>query len=343
MGLDKILNKITSGLTGDSTKDIQYLKNQAEKYKKHKDAKEILRACGRLIHKFISDEEKKELERLIDSDRKDIEASIKEIRFNALKGNIKKAYKLSEALVSKMEASMMFENDTVSEYFVFDHLFEKVLYDYYNSPHKELREAPIPYGEIFYMHGNILFEMKCILEARKYLEKALRWNPASCTIAFEYIETFKAEKQWDMFFELTKEQHKYAYKPQDIARCFRNLGYYYIEVEEYLVAAVCYMLSLSYEQTPFAQSQLDYIEQVAPGTYLKVKVELLEQYEKQYGLPRGAHSDVIGLAYTYGHKALEKGELELASYFLEIFCDLIDDEDVMELLSMIQEKLAKED
>lgn len=45
----------------------------------------------------------------------------------------------------------------------------------------------------FYMHGNLLFEMKRIPEAREYLKKALRWNPASCTIGFEYIETFKAE------------------------------------------------------------------------------------------------------------------------------------------------------
>ena len=342
MDLEKILKEITSGLSGDKEKDMQYLKEQSEKYKEHEYAKEILRACGRLMFELIPDDKKKELERLIDNDAKGTEATIKEIRFNVFEGNIEKAYKLSETLVSKIEAAPMFENDAASEYFIFDNLFEQILYAYYNRPQKDLRRATIPYGEIFYMHGNLLFEMKRIPEARAYLEKALRWNPASCTIAFEYIETFKAEKQFDKFFELTKEQYKYAYKPHDVARCFRNLGYYYIEIKEFSVAAACYLVSMFYEQSQFAQSQLYYIEQIAGEDYQKPTAELLEQYEEQYGLPRGAHSDVIGLSYAYGHKALEDGELELAAYFLEIFCGLTDDENEMKLLAEIQAKLPKE-
>lgn len=343
MDLEKILKEITSGLTGDSAKDMQYLKEQSEKYKEHEYSKEILRACGRLMYELIPSDKKKELEHLMNNDAKGTEATIKEIRFNVSEGNIKKAYKLSEALVSKMEAAPMYENDAVSEYFVFESLFEQILYTYYNRPQKDLRRANIPYGEIFYTHGNLLFELKRIPEARKYLEKALRWNPASCTIAFEYIETFKAEKQFDKFFELTKEQYKYAYTPHDVARCFRNLGYYYIEIEEFSVAAACYLVSMFYEKNQFAQSQLYYIEQIAAEDYQKPTVELLEQYEEQYGLPRGAHSDVIGLAHAYGHKALEDGKLELAAYFLEIFCGLTDDKEEMKLLEKIQEKLQKEE
>ena len=142
---------------------------------------------------------------------------------------------------------------------------------------------------------------------------------------------------------MTKEQYKYAYKPQDVARCSRNLGYYYIEIKEFSVAAACYLVSMFYEQNQFAQSQLYYIEQTAPEGYQKPTVELLEQYEEQYGVPRGANLDVIGLAHAYAHKALEDGALELAAYFLEIFCGLTDDENEMKLLAEIQEKLSKEE
>ena len=341
MELDIILQKIASGLSGDSEKDIKYLKEQSERYKKHKYAKEILRACGRLMYDCVPYDDKEKLSQAIQNDTKDMEATMKEIRFNVFEGDIEKAFKLSEALVAKIEQAPMFENDKVSEYFVFDNVFEEILYVYHNQPKKDVRQATIPYGEIFYMHGNLLFELKRISEAREYLKKALRWNPISCTIAFEYIETFKAENQLEKFYELTRKQFKYAYKSEDVARCYRNLGYYYIEKCEYSVAATCYVISMLYdEENQFAQSELYYIEHTAPEGYEKPTVELLEKYEEEYDLPRGADSDVIGLVNAYSHKALEDGQLELAAYFLEIFCDLTEDEDAIKLLEEIRHKLS---
>lgn len=342
MDLEKILKEITAGLSGDNKRDIAYLNEQCEKYKEHEYAIEILRACGRLIYDIIPNENKEELERLIDNDAKGTEAVIKEIRFNVFEGKIDKAYKLSEALITKIEAEPMFETDAVSEYYTFDNLFEELLYDYYNRPQKDIRRATIPYSEIFYIHGNLLFEMKRIPEARVYLKKAMRWNPANCTIAFEYIETFKVEKQLEEFYELTKKQFKYAYKAQDVGRCFRNLGYYYIEKNEYSIAAACYVVSKLYDcENQFADSQLYYIEHTAPDGYEVPTVELLKKYEEEYGLPRGADSDVIGLAHAYGHKVLEDGNLELAAYFLEIFYGLTEDEETSKLLIEIKEKLSK--
>lgn len=44
--MNKILREITSGLLGDTEKDIAYLREQCEKYKKHEYAQEIIHACG---------------------------------------------------------------------------------------------------------------------------------------------------------------------------------------------------------------------------------------------------------------------------------------------------------
>ena len=343
MDLDRILKEITAGLSGDDKKDIAYLKEQCEKYKNHEYAQEIVRACGRLMFELIPDDKKKELELVIDNATKGMEATMKEIRFNVFEGNIERAFKLSEVLVSKVEAAPMFENDAVSEYFTFDNVFELVLYTYYNRPKKDIRNATIPYSEIFYMHGNLLFEMKRMAEARDYLKKALRWNPASCTISFEYIETFKAEGKLEEFFELTNKQFKYAYMPKDVARCFRNLGFYYIENKEYSVAAACYLISMFYDhENNFAQSQMYYIEQIAPEGYQKPTVELLKQYEEQFGLPRGADDDVIGLAHAYSKKAIEDGKPELGVYFFEIYCGLTNNEEALKLLAELKEKISRE-
>lgn len=214
MNPDNILREITSGLTGVPENDIPYIKEQMEKYKNHKLSKEILRVCGRIMFDLIPNDEKKELEQAISNDAKGLEATIKEIRFNVFEGNLDKALKMSEALVNKVDGIPMFDNDTASEYYCFNSAFEEILFEYYNRPERTIRRAEIPYGEIYYIHGNLLFELKRIPEARIYLEKSLRWNPASCPVAFEYIETFKAEGKTDKFFELTKAQFKYAYTPE---------------------------------------------------------------------------------------------------------------------------------
>lgn len=344
MDLDEILKIITAGLSGDSEKDVAYLQEKCEEYKNHKYSQEIIRACGRLIFELLSDDKKEELTKIIDDDLKGTQATLKEIRFNVFDGKLEKALKLSEALVSKIEETPMFQNDSASEYYTFNSIFEQVLYIYYNRPQRDIRNSTIPYGEIFYIHGNLLFEMKRIPEAREYLKKALRWNPTSCTIGFEYIETFKVEKDLDSFFDLTKKQLKYAYKPEDVARCFRNLGYYYIEIKEHSVAAACYLISMFYDgESTIAQSQMYYIEQTAPKDYKQPTATLLEQYEEQYGLPKGADEDVIGLSYAYSEQALKDGEQELCVYFLEIYCGLTDDENAVKLLEELKGKLLSTD
>ena len=102
MDFDKILKQITAGLSGENAKDIAYLKEQCEKYKEHEYSQEIIRACGRMMYDLLPYDKKKELELLIDNDAKGTEATMKEIRFNVFEGNIENAFKLSEALVSKI-------------------------------------------------------------------------------------------------------------------------------------------------------------------------------------------------------------------------------------------------
>ena len=343
MSLDTILKEITAGLTGNSKDDLAYLKSQMEKYKDHELSQEILRACGRLMYELIPDDKKKELENLIENDAKGTEATIKEIRFNVFEGNIEKAFNLSEALVSKIEKAPMFENDSASEYYSFNELFQEILYDYYNKPKRDIRKATIPYAEIFYIHGNLLFELKRLPEAREYLKKALRWNPASCKIAFEYIETFKAAKDYEKFFELTKEQFKYAYRREDVARCYRNLGFYFVEKEEYSVAAGCLLSSLLYEaDNKMAQSELYYIQEKAPN-YDKPTPELLDKYSEKYGYPVRACEDVIGLAGAYGKHALDDNQIDFAIYFLEIYCGLTDDSDAIAVLEQLKAQRNEED
>ena len=335
---DSIMSKITSGLTGDLAADKKYLREQMEEYKSHEMGTEILRACGRLMYDLIPADKKEEISKVIGNELKSIESTLDEIRYNAYKNDIVTAMKLSEALVEKVDRDPMFKNDAVSEYFTFNEFFEELLYACYNDLSKSIRRAEVPFADVYLQHGSLLFEQKRYLEARDVLEKARRWNPASAKIAFEYMETYKVVGANERFAELTKEAFKYAFRPQDVARCYRNLGYYFIEKELYKEAAGCYLMSLQFDRdNKTAQSELYYIRTKAPKGFKEPTLDELREYGAKYGFPIGADDDVLGIACAYGKHFAENGQVDGAIYCLGIAYGLTGDESIKEAIDQLQQ------
>lgn len=217
---EAIMKSITGGLVEDPETNIKYLHEQCEKYKDHEYGKEIVRACGRLMYEIIPEDKKAELDKAVGKDQMGFDAALEEIRFNIYKKDYDKALKLTEDMVHKYEELDLFANDAVSEYFCFSEPMEEILYSYYNEPEKDIRRAQVDYALLYMQYGSLLVEMKRIDDAAAALEKAKRWNPASTMIAFEYAETFKIRGMIDKFAELTKGVFKYAFRPEDLARCY---------------------------------------------------------------------------------------------------------------------------
>lgn len=335
---DVIMWEITSGLTGDPSKDMPYLKAKCEEYKDHEMAQEIFRACGRLMYEMIPDEKKEKLNKAINNNSTGTDAVLEEIRFNIYKKDYDKALKMTEDLVKKIEELNMFQDDQVSEYRLFDELFEEILYQHMYKPTKDLRRAQIPYTEIYALYGSLLVEFKRVEDARNALQKGLHWNPMNFQIMSEYIETFKMEGNIDRFFEKTLEAFKIAIHAPEVARCFRNLGYYFIEKKLYSEAISAYLLSARFDkESKQVQSELYYISQVA-GDIKNPSFNVIKKYAKKYGFPIGADDNVLVLAYAYGKHFLEKGKNELARYFMSILYELMQDDEVKKILDSIPDQ-----
>ena len=265
-----------------------------------------------------------------------IEASLDLVRFNIFKKNYDNALRIIEELVTKIEDMGAFEDDQVSEYHVFDEPFEEFLYQYRAKPEKDLKQAQIPYTEIYLLYGSLLVEMKRLSEARVELEKGLRWNPVSFCIMSEYIETYKMSGELGTFFKLTKEAFKLAFRSDDLARCYRNLGYYFVEKELWSEAIACYLLSLQYEtDSRQAQSELYYINSITNGEVAEPSLEEVMEYGIRYGFPIGADDDIVGLSLSYGKEFLDQNEPDTARYFLSIAYDLTGREEIAEMMGRI--------
>ena len=341
MDFDKIMQEITAGLSGDNQRDIGYLKEQMEKYKNHEYGKEILRACGRLIYEKLPDEVKNKVNQVAENEDLGIKATLDEVGYCIYKKDFDKALNLMEALVSRIEEahkSGLFQDDAVSTYHNFDELFEEILYRHLNESEKEVRRCPMPFHQVYARYGALLFEMKRYEEAEKALETAIRWNPVFTDAMFERAECHKALGNLEVFFNLTVEAFKYAFRPKAVARCFRNLGYYFVEKELWDEAVACYIASMDYEKDALnAQSELYYIQRKAGRQIPPPAQEAFESYGEKYGFPVHPSEDILGIPYAYGKHAAELGNSDAARYFWTVFYDLTGSTEIKSLIDSLPE------
>jgi len=333
---DTIMKDITGGLSGNPKKDIAYLKEQMEKYKDHEYGKEILRACGRIMYEVIPDEMKTELANALDKDGMGLESALEEIRFCIYKKGLDKALKLMEALVAKYEELDMFADDAVSEYHNFRELFEEILYKQIYKPEKDVRRAEIDYSELYLLYGSLLVELKRYADAEVELKKAMRWNPSNASIAFEHAETFKPRGMMEEYYQATMDAFKIAFHPAELARCYRNLGYYFVEKKDYPTAVCCETFSLQFEKSDMVQSELYYISVQDKSVNIDPDMDAIENCFKEKGIPFGPDDDILGLAYQLTKLCIKNKNKESAEYFISIILGFFSNIELEEMYEVIQ-------
>ena len=339
---EKIMSEINSGLTGEPEKDMAFLNEQTNKYKDHKYGKEIIRACGRLMYDVMPDDVRKKLEKLTDDYSSRIDDSLNQAEQFLFKKDFEKALKVIEDLIFELDENQPYRDDEVSEYYNFDEYFEEVLFKELNNPEKEIRRVPVPYTRIYNMYGYTLYELDKFDEAKKCLEIGLGWNPVSFKLMAEYCEILKIKDDMENFFKLTLNAFKIAFRPQNVARCFRNLGYYFAGKELYSEAKVAYIMSLQFERdSEQALKELYYVDEKTNHQLEKPPIEKVKEYSEEYGFPIGADLDVLNLAFEKGKEGLEKRNPGLARYFFTILYDLTNDPDIKAALDKLPEPDAE--
>lgn len=111
---------------------------------------------------------------------------------------------------------------------------------------------------------------------------ALKWNPYNSDAIFEYNEIFKIEGKLEEYKDRTIEIFSKLYDPHDLARFYRNLGYYYIEREEWELAKAIYVYSMRFDNNDKAKNELIYIMQKNNSQELPTPEKVKLMLEKYY-------------------------------------------------------------
>jgi len=159
----EIIDEIHSNLGENKKENIKYLKEQAERYKKHSMANEILKEIGRLFTRNLDEEKLKELNSAIESDVTiHFEKGIEYLK----NGNLNKA---EDELNKYVQIStVMFKDDRIYKYFTPRNPIEYMLI-LNDENGKEFKDTGTDFSSVYTYLGVIAVDKK----DKKKLEKCL--------------------------------------------------------------------------------------------------------------------------------------------------------------------------
>ncbi len=256
--LKEIIDGIFSKLTGNNQEDIAYLNKALEEYKTHPLSKEIIKEIGRKIYDLLPEEDQKQFEESYSKDIDNINKMLKEVK-SYIFSQHKDLEKAKSMLLDFIKGSLTYDNDNATEYYNFNDVIEFVLYTRIKKAEKDIKWIDIPFVTAYSYLAYIYNEEGNFDEALKMIEQTIRWNPMSLSPLFEKCETYKIQKQWEKFKEITLSLYDKIYNANDLAHYYRNLGFYYIEMNNLDLAYALYTASIKFEKNNNAYGEMAYI------------------------------------------------------------------------------------
>ena len=306
-------------------------------YKNHPNNKEILNEISSMMWDCLSEFEKEEYNQIIEN-KTQLMDILNEVAYEIENGKSKVALEKLDKFINKYQSP--FENDDDAEYHFFTNTLEELIFMRYIGSKNEIKYIPTnqPVLDLYYIYGFLLLEDKQFEKSEKYLKKAIKINPVSSRVILELSEIYKIHTYtYNKYYMFVSDALKYAYYPQDIARCYRQLGFYYIEENQMEIALALFIYSMEYELSPQAYSEINYIQ--SKNSELKLNLDECINIIKNKNIQLGVNPFVLDTLYELADE-YEKNRLYSQSlYYYEIIYDLTNDENILEKIKNITSKI----
>ncbi|WP_405304048.1 tetratricopeptide repeat protein [Methanobrevibacter sp.] len=334
---EEIIREIKSNLGENKDLNRRYLTGQLDLYRDHPYSIEITREISRMIWDCLSQDEKKQFAEISEKENPLMDI-LNEISPDIESGKYKSALETLDKFIETYPP--MFEDDSVSEYHFFTNTLEEILFNEYIGSKKSIRYIPDnqPLLDLYYIYGFLLLEDEQLDKSEIYLKKALRINPVSARIILELSEIYKIHTYTlNKFFIFTSNALKYSYYPSDVARCYRNLGYYYIEENQMETALALFKYSMNYEMSPLAYAEITYIQTKNPD--LELTFEECEEIIKNKNIQPGVNPFIIETLEKLGSEYEKNLLFNQAGYYYKLLYGITKDEKTIEKINSLKEKI----
>lgn len=329
--LESILKSIRENLTGNSQKDIKYLQGCMELYRDHPLHREIIRACTQLLYKLMPEESRQHFADMFSHAFEKFRADLAEAQKLTGAGDYDKARAILTPHIREAEHSALFQPDSEVEFRSFAEPMEMVLYQQFYQPRKAVQQAPFPFHLLYLLLGELELAQGQTKAARKALEKGLRWDPTSAPVRFCYLSVLREEKDWDGFGRVNRDAFRQAFRPADLARCYRNEGERLLHKGNWQGARYAFLLSLNYGEEGAVKGQLETIAQKLGDELAPATREELIAFTQKEDIPLGPNPKVLRLAAGGAQACHKAGREQEADYYLDVIRPFLSEKDMEEL------------
>ena len=242
--------------------------------------------------------------------------------------------------INKMNKANDEEISVQKEYHSFLNPLEEILFYQYIGFEKELAYIPFnePLFDLYYIYGTLLLENDDFAKAEEYLLKALRINPVSSKTILSLADIYKSKtRTYNRFFLYNVDALKFAYKNEDIARAYRNFGFFYVEENQLDIAAVFYDFSLNFDFNRQAFRELEYLKSRGINTEIDRKdaENIIESKKIQVGVNPFILDTLRIICADLENRKYYRGAL----YFYRILYDLTKDNHILGKINSIQNRI----
>ena len=338
--VNAIIEEIKKGMTGNIQEDAVYLEDQMLKYRDDENAEEILGKISDIAFDMMPEDKKAYLRETMFIGDKRLDQVFNDANELFKEGKLEESAELMKKIEEK--ADIYAKNPENSNNFSFRNRFDEYLYRELFKPEKNFYRTPYDICMYLNAYGYVLVELGRAEEAEAVLEKAIRFNPVNIGPRFELTESYKLRKLPAKLLASVKETLPIASSPEEIARCYCDLGYYCIEIKDYDSAVAFYYASMLYARNENVIGEIQHIamlkgKQVEPPTKSDI-----ENAFKKYHIKEGANPVVINMAYSLGEYCVEHNAHPQESlYYYSIAYNLTRDEEIKKKLDKLVEQ-AKE-
>ena len=259
LDFDAIMHAITSGLTGEPSRDIAYLMRQCEAHRDHPLGPEVIRTCGRLIWDLTPQESRARLARVMDGDRSSVQTVLDAALACLKAGRPRQALRIvePEALrLAQLTESGWCASDSQGVYLDLRSPVEEVLWRTHNQDLRELRLPPVPCSRVFHAYATCLGECGRHQEARTWLERAVRWDPACAELRLDLARSRRHLGDLAAARHVADGTHPYVATPTNLARYHRELGFIAFDEGRSTLACAHLVTSLRFERSQEALERL---------------------------------------------------------------------------------------
>lgn len=218
------------------------------------------------------------------------------------------------------------------------HLSEIFLYEYYIN-HGEYELSREDEAALYVKAAQKDESQGHTEEALQKYISAHHANPVSSEIYAELIKCYRLLGNLEQFYHYTVESYQYCCTRAELARYYRNLGYYYLEKYEPDLSAALYEYSILYYDSKQAENEIAFLNKAMHKEMKKNDMKQIQEKISNAGIPLGADTTTLGLIYKAAEEAVGEKMYSQALDCYKMLYDLTNDMEIADRIS----KLEKED